>query len=554
MTSNKKNKKNNNFEVVMPEKITKMDDDTYIMSTFDVKRLNDKRVFEKASFDFLNTNKMHNRFINDLDAGEIQYTLEDINKLAVNPQNKLSDIEKINKICKFYVNKDDLVGKVYETIENNVNTSINCIFSEFEDKQKSEDRKKAELTIKQFNRKIGLTRFARQAIGSTYIEGNFITYLRENNSQFTIDIYPLSLIEISDYQIDGEPLILMNIKKLEAKLKDVAYKDSKGNNLIGKFNKIEDELKANFPKEVYDAWKNKEKFALLEPANTGVIRINNLNGKYGLTPIFRTLSSQIMLDLIDNADKKNTASKGKKILAQLLDPALLGEKKNKTKHFDELNYAHRNLLNAWKNDIVLVTAPAFVKDIKYVEPKAETTNVNTINYYRNKILTALGISFLSSENNTSFNTADINVKELLRTVNKIAEQLEMILYKYYNIILSKNGLGEEYIPDIDLVNSELLEYDLKLKMADSLFNKFGASHRTTYEMLGVDFENEKIRRKEENEQKLSETLFYARETNYTHSGKTENTNVEEKNSKTEENQNKNKVKQANDKIRNKKIK
>ena len=47
------------------------------------------------------------------------------------------------------------------------------------------------------------------------------------------------------------------------------------------------------------------------------------------------------------------------------------------------------------------------------------------------------------------------------------------------------------------------------------------SFRTTYEMLGLDYENEKILRKIENEENIDEEVFYPRMTNYTYSNKGE---------------------------------
>jgi hypothetical protein len=41
--------------------------------------------------------------------------------------------------------------------------------------------------------------------------------------------------------------------------------------------------------------------------------------------------------------------------------------------------------------------------------------------------------------------------------------------------------------------------ELRMKLADIIFNKFGASFKTTYELLNIDYENEKQRREEEND-------------------------------------------------------
>lgn len=210
--------------------------------------------------------------------------------------------------------------------------------------------------------------------------------------------------------------------------------------------------------------------------------------------------------------------------------------------------AHSELMKAWQNPVVVYTALPWVEDVKYVESQVEQIPIETINYYKNKVLTALGISFISPENKNSYVVAQININELMKTINKIAEQLENILEKWYKVLLRDNGIDISYCPKIQIIDSELLEFELRLKLADVIFNKFGASFKTTYEILNIDYENEKQRRQEENEEKLDENLFYARQTAYTFSSKGKE-DYEQNRDKTEENQNKDKEKQSNDKAR-----
>ena len=72
----------------------------------------DMRRFEQSYSKLLD--KEQNSFIT---------TPEQITDLAKNPQFKIEKIQKINGIVKFYVNKEDLIGRVVETIENNINTN-----------------------------------------------------------------------------------------------------------------------------------------------------------------------------------------------------------------------------------------------------------------------------------------------------------------------------------------------------------------------------------------------------------------------------------------------
>lgn len=59
----------------------------------------------------------------------------------------------------------------------------------------------------------------RNAISTAYIEGNWIAYLRHDNpDNYKIDVYPLGVCEIADYDINGDPIILFDINNLRTRL------------------------------------------------------------------------------------------------------------------------------------------------------------------------------------------------------------------------------------------------------------------------------------------------------------------------------------------------
>lgn len=490
---------------------TKIDNDTVLLTSTEMS----KDWLEKAMQNYDSSNKQYSSYLNDSSFGNAILSDEEIDKLSVNPQSDLKKIQTINFTARYYINKEDLIGKVYETIESNINTDFQLVFKDYEgNKSKTKKIEKAKEVIELFNRQINIKQLIRKSIPLTYSEGNYPMYLKKKGDSYIVDYYPLGVVEVSDYECNGEPYLLINIKELENRLKKVNHKNKDGTPLF--FKDISEEIKNNYPKEVYDAHIKKNKYAKLDIKYSGILRINNMNRKYGVTPIFRTFRPAMMLDVFEKSDKINAQSKGKKIIFQKLRKEVLGQDYNK-KGFEEMAYSHDSFLQAWKNKIVIYTGAGWVEDIQYIEPKVENTNIDNVNYYRNKIMTDLGIGFLNSENKSAFASAQISIKELMKTINKISEQLEDILRKWYAVILEENNIQVEYCPDIKIVDSELLETELKIKLADVLFNKFGMSFRTTYEMLGLDYENEKILRRIENEDAVDETIFYPRMTAYTYS-------------------------------------
>lgn len=464
------------------------------------------------------SNQKYSAYLKDGNSSSDKLTPEYIDELADGTQSDLKKVQIINNIVRKEINKDGIVGKTVECVTANINTKTKISYdNEITGRNKSKQLQQVKDFISAFNKTINAKRLIRTSIPTTFVEGNYVCYLRHEDNKYKVDYYPLGVCEISDYDVNGEPVVLFNIKELRSRLQKV-YKKTKKNKALF-FDKMEDEVKANYPKEVYDAFISKEEYAKLDVRYSGVIRINNLNRKYGLTPIFRAFKDLLMLDTFDNADRVNSKAKAKKIIHQKLRKEVMGTELNK-KGFEDMAYAHDNLMSAWKQPTVLVTTPPTVEDIKYVEPKIELTDINTVNNYRSRVLAALGIGFLMDSGSQSVSTADISVNQLLRTINMISEQLEDILQKWYKQVLEDNDLPVEYCPTINVIDSEALDFEMRKELASTLYTIFNGSMTSSLELIGIDVNDEKEKRIKENEEGFEE-IFKCRQTAYTSSGRGE---------------------------------
>ena len=490
------------------------------------------------------TNQKYSAYLKDGNSSSDKLTPEYIDELADGTQSDLKKIQVINNIVRKEINKDGIVGKTVECVTSNINTKTKISYdNEITGRNKTKQLQQVKDFISAFNKTINTKRLIRTSIPTTFVEGNYICYLRHEDNKYKVDYYPLGVCEISDYDVNGDPVVLFNIKELRSRLQKV-YKKTKKNKALF-FQNIEDEVKANYPKEVYDAFVAKEEYAKLDVRYSGVIRINNLNRKYGLTPIFRAFKDILMLDTFDNSDRVNSKAKAKKIIHQKLRKEVMGTELNK-KGFEDMSYAHENLMSAWKQPTVVVTTPPTVESITYVEPKIELTDINTVNNYRSRVLAALGIGFLMDSGSQSVSTADISVTQLLRTINMISEQLEDILQKWYRQILIDNGLPVEYCPTIQVIDSEALDFDMRKDLASTLYTIFNGSMSTSLELLGIDVNDEKEKRIKENDENYEE-IFKCRQTAYTSSGRGEITETNNKGGRPADS--KNQAKQSYDQTR-----
>lgn len=492
------------------------------------------------------TNQKYSAYLKDGNSSSDKLTPEYIDELADGTQSDLKKIQIINNIVRKEINKDGIVGKTVECVTSNINTKTKISYdNEITGRNKTKQLQQVKDFISAFNKAINTKRLIRTSIPTTFVEGNYVCYLRHEDNKYKVDYYPLGVCEISDYDVNGDPVVLFNIKELRSRLQKV-YKKTKKNKALF-FQNIEDEVKANYPKEVYDAFVAKEEYAKLDVRYSGVIRINNLNRKYGLTPIFRAFKDILMLDTFDNSDRVNSKAKAKKIIHQKLRKEVMGAELNK-KGFEDMSYAHENLMSAWKQPTVVVTTPPTVESITYVEPKIELTDINTVNNYRSRVLAALGIGFLMDSGSQSVSTADISVTQLLRTINMISEQLEDILQKWYRQILIDNGLPVEYCPTIQVIDSEALDFDMRKDLASTLYTIFNGSMSTSLELLGIDVNDEKEKRIKENDENYEE-IFKCRQTAYTSSGRGEITETNNKGGRPADS--KNQAKQSYDQTRQK---
>ena len=318
-----------NFDVKIPPLVSSVDDNTFIVTEVDGNsKKKPKNEWETTNNDYEQKRHTYSRYLGgEENVSNNTLTLSDIDDYADNPQNSLEDIKNINSIVKRYVNKDDIIGKVYECVQIYTNTQYSLKYSTLiNDKNKNKNKldKTVKPLIELFNQKINIEKFIKDGTLESFLTGNFISYLRtdKKSGRVVIDYYPLSIVEITEFLLDGEPMVLFNVGDLKSKLRPKSRKKKNGQDIF--FDKVEQIVKENYPPEVYDAYMKNEKYAVLDPKRVGVVRINNLGGLYGLTPIFKALKPALMLESIESADETIVKVRAKKIVDQKLRKEVAG--------------------------------------------------------------------------------------------------------------------------------------------------------------------------------------------------------------------------------------
>lgn len=514
---NNHQKKNSNTST--PSIVGRPDNDTVIVTST---QKNIQNSINRAIASYDPENRMFSAYL-DLSGSATELTQDTILSLGENAQSNLDSIVQLNAIVRKYINTDDLIGMVEQSIANNINTEYTLTWKNFgEQRNKTKTLEKAKAIIEDFNSQIDIRRRIREAIVLTYDEGNYNCLLRNNGENWTVEYLPLGICEVSGYNDNTRPILLVNMQELKSALQKTMIKDRSGKPLF--FDNTEEEIKNTYPKEVYDALVNRATYARLDADYTGTCRINNRGRKYGLSPIVRALTSALMLNNFYVADNITAKAKSKKIIHQILRKEVLGNNCSRT-GIEEMAYAHSQLMQSWKNPTVVYTSAPSVEKIVYVEPQTEEISTEKVQLYRNKVLSSLGVSFLTNDNSQTASTANISLKQLLQCINSIGEQVERMLYNFYRTVLTVNGIDLIYCPTIKIIDSEMLENDMKISMAQFLYGTLNCSRETAFGVVGVDIEDERHKRERENDSNFDE-IFTAHSTAYTKSEKQETRTTE----------------------------
>lgn len=490
------------------------DKDTIVVTASDMEKEKWDAQLRAAIAAYDPENKQYSAYLTESTSSE-ELTIERLDEFARGLQSNLQNVQTVNSIIRNYINKDDLIGVTYDAIEANVNTEFKCSYKRFpEMRNKTRQIENVRTLVSDFNDQINVRKLLRTAIPIAYAEGNYIMYLRKSDENYIVDYYPLGIAEISDYTSNGRPIVLINMQNLRNALNKTMLFDRQRKPLF--FQNQEEEIQANYPPEVYEAYKNNDTYAKLDVDRTGVIRVGNLNRKYGVSPIMRALKPALMLETFDSADRTNSKARAKKIITQTLRKELMGPQYDRT-GFKEMAAAHDNLMRAWRQSTVVVTTPPYVEGIDYVEPSSQLTNIDNINYYRNREMAALGISFLNTDGTQTVSTANISLDQLMKNISKITEQLEDILEQWYVVLLQDNNIDIQYCPNVSINTTEMMSMDMKRSIASFLFGTLNCSYDTAYTLMGYSVEDERDKREKENEAGYAE-IFASRETAYNSSG------------------------------------
>lgn len=508
-----------------------------------------KQIEQSVKDYFANNDRYASVFEYD-NSGSGVITLAKIDELAINPQNSIKKTREIASIVDTYINKNYLIGLVDTIIRSNLNTNYKVSYNQVPSEKGRNNSKKlvnAKQIVEDMLDKIDVKKLIRLSIPATFDHGNFFFYMdySKNKEKYNIHIFPLSVARVAPYRIDGEPVLMIDMTELKTRLEHNLPKRRGGKAYF--FEKYEEEITKAYPQEIVDAFRNKDQYAILDYRRAGVMRAGeDLDGAslYGVSQILRALKDVIVIDHFSEVDDSASKVKAKNILVQILRKETLGQTGDR-QTVKETSFAHRELVRAVKNKICVYTASGAVEDVKWIEPKSNLIDKDNVMLYENRVLTTLGIGFLATGKSESTVSATISLKQLMRQINYISQQLEHILEKYAQVALNEHGIDVNYTPKITIIDSEQLEADMRIEFAKFLYSVLGASRKTVFEAVNIDIEDEIERRKTENENNVGD-IFTPYQTAYTNNGENdgEGGRPADKDSNDEE-------KQQNDKERNK---
>lgn len=494
---------------------SEIDDNTVLVSSThdaDWFRGREREILESALSSYP-TNGQHSVVVPET-TSNTTLTLETIDQLANGLNSNRANLLTANALISQKILSDGLIGRAYESVVANINTDFKLSYGIYEqDEDRAEELKQVKDVIDYFNKSVGLPTLIRKAIAGTYAEGNYILYMRlKDTVRPVIDYYPLSVAYPSDYLYDHHHVIEFSVDDLKSKLRKT-YAKTKKNKAVYHEN-MDKEVKANYPAEVVKGYNENEKIVRLDPRYCKAVQILDMDRKFGVSPLFRCLKPQLILEQIEKADVSDSKARSKKILFQKLRKEVLGPSYDR-KGFAEAAHAHSQAAQAIKTNFGLYTAIPAVEELSYVQAKAQSEDsINQQKQYTKKLMVALGIGFTDTD--ATVGAGKISVTQLLKTVNAIGESLEDVLHSFYRTYLEDSNFDPELAPTIKIIDAEQMEAGLKKELASFIFGTLGGSYSTALGIMGVDVLDEKAKRERENAEGYDK-VFFPRATAYTSS-------------------------------------
>jgi hypothetical protein len=446
-------------------------------------------------------------------------TLAQVDSYASTAQNDVDALTSLNAIIRTFAASDDAIGKAAECIYVNTNTDAQISYPKTDT-----DLTAVKAEIEAFCAQIVLPELIRDAVTTAYLEGNFFCYLRETADGWAADRFPPGVAVMTTWKKNGVPVCWIDMKKLSERMKKTYYKDKNGKGLIMDITDVNSDVEINMPNEVIDALNANEKYAVLDPDNTGVLRFMALGDLYGVSPVAKAIRARLMLNTMESADEVNLNASKKKIIVQYLDKVILGKDARATGRDAQAN-AQRDIMAATRYDFVVYTPSPAVTKIERVDLNSEQTSTDKLELYRTRELAALGIGFTDNSGNGTWSGAQISVSQLMRVINTIAGDFERILNRWFKIVLQRKKLDETLAPRIKILDSEMLDAALRKEFASFLFNTLGCSYETAYRYADIDIAEEATKRQSENEAGFDD-IFAPRTTAFTKSKSVEEIDVE----------------------------
>ena len=118
------------YKLIIASDLIDNSDDTIIITAENIQKQSESWMYEAMKHFEKGGRQYSVKFNEDSSSTSNEITLDDIKELALNAQNDISKIRKINILVRQAETEDDIIGKVHETIESNLNANVKLSFDE----------------------------------------------------------------------------------------------------------------------------------------------------------------------------------------------------------------------------------------------------------------------------------------------------------------------------------------------------------------------------------------------------------------------------------------
>jgi len=407
----------------------------------------------------------------------------DLKTILQNPQ---ANVEKVYQLMAYYVASDPIFSSAIK--------NVLVPFSVTDWKLQGSSQKAKEF-FNQYFEEIAINDLLYGIFYDLYLYGNVFLYRHENGY---IQILPPHRIIIQDIAMPNEPVLAFKVPS----------RDLSTSTINEKFVKTLEKKYESYPPEIVEGIRNRQSIVQLDP--TRCYTIQNQKSwweKYSMPLGISLLPLFSKKNLISDAETAELSN----IKKSILHVTVGNEKTRPRPNTTELTQVGQAFIDALNGANLAITTWDVEANWKYVDSKEFSNSIKEkYAQVNSQILSGLGLASVivtGDATGSSFAAAQVNTAVASRRIMQNVKNVAQFFKKIMKAAAGEQRIADGRIPDMVFEKVDLQTNEAAMEEIMGLFEKGLIGYRTVFENVGLDYQQERDRKEQEEKDGDSEIFL-----------------------------------------------